>query len=59
MEEYKMSKSVKTTINIDKDLWRRFSVAVIEEEGYRKKNEVIENLIRDYIEKKKRQIAHP
>ncbi|MFP4051678.1 MAG: sugar phosphate nucleotidyltransferase [Thermoplasmata archaeon] len=47
----KMEK-VKTTINIDEELWKKFSHLVIEEKGYRKKNEVIENLIREYTEKK-------
>ncbi|RLF47983.1 MAG: phosphocholine cytidylyltransferase family protein [Thermoplasmata archaeon] len=46
-----MSK-IKTTINIDEDLWKKFSHIVIEEKGYRKKNVVIEELIRQYIEKK-------
>ncbi len=40
---------VKTTINIDEDLWKRFSVLVIQKEGLRKKNDVIEELIREYI----------
>ena len=40
---------VKTTINIDEDLWKKFSVLVIQEEGYRKKNEVIEDLVKQYI----------
>lgn len=44
-------KSIKTTINIDEDLWKRFSILVIENEGYRKKNEVIEELIRQYVKK--------
>lgn len=47
-----MHKKIKTTINIDAQLWKRFSHIVIEEKGYRKKNEVIENLIRKYVEKK-------
>ena len=45
-------KSVKTTINIDEELWKRFSILVIQEEGYRKKNEIIEELIREYIQRK-------
>lgn len=43
---------VKTTINIDEELWKKFSIMVIQEKGYRKKNEVIEDLIREYIQKK-------
>lgn len=43
---------VKTTINIDEELWKKFSIMVIQEKGYRKKNEVIEGLIREYTRKK-------
>lgn len=43
---------VKTTINIDKELWKKFSFLVIDEKGYRKKNEIIEQLIREYVEKR-------
>lgn len=42
-------KSVKTTINIDEDLWKKFSIKVIEEKGGRKKNDVIEELIKKYV----------
>lgn len=45
-----MRKSIKTTINIDEELWRRFSILVLNERGYRKKNEVIEELIREYLD---------
>jgi len=44
--------TIKTTINIDEDLWKKFSIIVIQKKGYRKKNEVIEDLIREYIQKK-------
>jgi len=40
---------VKTTINVDEELWKKFSIKVIEEKGLRKKNEVIEDLIRQFI----------
>ena len=50
MESVINTECVKTTINIDEGLWRRFSILVIEEKGYRKKNEVIEQLIREYVE---------
>jgi len=43
-------KKVKTTINIDEGLWKKFSHLIIEERGYRKKNEVIENLIQQYVD---------
>ncbi len=49
---------IKTTINIGEDLWREFSICVIEERGFRKKNEVIEELIRKYVAKwNKRRVA--
>lgn len=44
---------IKTTINIDEELWKKFSVLVIEETGYRKKNEVIEELVRKYVNQKR------
>lgn len=40
---------IKTTINVDEELWKRFSVKVIEEKGLRKKNDVIEDLIKQYV----------
>jgi len=40
---------VKTTIDIDDNVWKKFSIQIIRKKGYRKKNEVIEQLIRDYI----------
>ena len=43
---------VKTTINIDEKLWEEFSLLVIKERGYRKKTEVIEQLIKEYTQKK-------
>ncbi len=36
------------------DLWRKFSIKVIEEYGGRKKNEVIEELISKYLTEKER-----
>lgn len=42
---------VKTTITIDEELWKKFSILVIQEKGNRKKNEVIEQLIKEYIRK--------
>ncbi|MBO3840165.1 MAG: hypothetical protein QXU09_02020 [Thermoproteota archaeon] len=41
---------VKTTIDVDDELWKRFSIAVIGKKGYRKKNEIIEQLIKEYLE---------
>lgn len=43
---------VKTTIEVDDDLWRRFSLLVLRERGERKKNEVIANLLKDYVEQR-------
>ena len=41
---------VKTTIEVDDDLWRRFSLLVLRERGERKKNEVIAQLLKSYVE---------
>jgi len=41
----------KTTIDIDDDLLKRFSIIVIKKHGGRKKNDVITELIREYVEK--------
>ncbi len=44
--------TVKTTISIDERLWKNFSILVIEDKGHRKKNDVIEDLIKEYVRKK-------
>lgn len=44
--------TVKTTINIEEELWKKFSILVIQEKGYRKKNDVIEDIIREYVMKR-------
>ena len=44
-----MAKTVKTTINMDEELWKKFSIRVIQEKGGRKKNDVIEELIKKYL----------
>jgi len=54
---------VKTTIELDDDLWKRFSLLVLRERGERKKNEVIAKLIREYVEQRglsfdRRQLEH-
>lgn len=41
---------VKTTIDITDDIWRKFSIKVIEDHGGRKKNDVITALIGKYLE---------
>jgi len=40
---------VKTTIDIDDERWKRFSIKVIEEYGGRKKNDVIEALVEEFL----------
>ena len=46
---------IKTTINIDEKLWTDFSIAVLKKHGGRKKNDVIEQLLREYIEENSRE----
>jgi len=41
---------VKTTIDIDDERWKRFSIKVIEEYGGRKKNDVIEALVQAFVD---------
>lgn len=43
---------VKTTIEVDDNLWRRFSLLVLREKGDRKKNEVVADLIKEYVERR-------
>ena len=40
---------VTTTINIPDETWKRFSITVMEELGGRKKNDVITELIEEYL----------
>ena len=35
---------------INEDIWKKFTLLVIEKYGYRKKNQVIETLIKEFIE---------
>ena len=44
-------KKVKTTITIDEDLLTQFGIIVLKKYGGRKKNDVIEQLIQEYVEK--------
>ncbi len=44
---------VKTTIDLPDELWKKFSIKVIEEYGGRKKNDVIEELVKKYLKEKK------
>ena len=41
----------KTSINIDGDIWKKFSIIVLEKEGNHKLSDVIEELIKDYVKK--------
>lgn len=43
---------IKTTINVDDIIWKKFSIWVIKEEGYRKKSDVVEELIREYVDRR-------
>jgi hypothetical protein len=43
---------VKTTIELDDDLWRRFSLLVLRDRGERKKGEVIAEILREYVEQR-------
>jgi len=44
------TKMVKTTITIDEDLWTRFGIIVLKKYGGRKKTEVVEQLVKGYVE---------
>lgn len=52
-KDKKEAKKTKTSIEIDEELWKEFSILVIQKEGYRKKNEVIEKLVKGYVVKNK------
>ncbi|MEM2904440.1 MAG: hypothetical protein QW057_07960 [Candidatus Bathyarchaeia archaeon] len=43
---------VKTTIEIDDAVWRRFSLLTLRERGERKKNQVIAELIKEHVERR-------
>jgi hypothetical protein len=40
---------VKTTIDLDDELWKKFTIKVIEDYGGRKKNDVIDALLSAYV----------
>jgi len=44
---------VKTTIDLDDDVWKKFSIKVIEDFGGRKKNDVIEGLVEMFLKDEK------
>ena len=41
--------NIKTSISVDEELWKKFSITVLQKEGNRKLSEVIESLIEQYI----------
>ncbi|MDE1854667.1 MAG: hypothetical protein KGI38_13185, partial [Thaumarchaeota archaeon] len=43
-------KMVKTTINLPEAMWRDFAIKIIQTEGGRKKNEVIQRLIQKFLD---------
>ena len=44
---------VKTTIDLPDELWKKFSIRVIEDHGGRKKNDVIGELVKKYLKEKR------
>ena len=40
---------IKTSISVDEELWKKFSISVLKKEGNRKLSEVVENLMKKYI----------
>lgn len=49
VETVQTAKTVKTTINLDEDLWKKFSVKVIQEYGGRKKTDIFEALADAFV----------
>lgn len=50
-EEKPKRKIVKTTITLPEDLWKKFGIIIIQKHGGRKKNDIIVQLIKEYVEK--------
>jgi hypothetical protein len=48
---------VKTTIDLDDELWKKFSIKVIEDFGGRKKNDIIEALADAFVNSPGKTIA--
>jgi len=42
-------KKIKTTIDVPEQLWKDFSIKVIQKHGGRKKNDVIQELLEEYV----------
>ena len=51
-QQVQKPKMVKTTIDIPEDLWKKFSIKVIQEYGGRKKNDVVKELLEEYLRKR-------
>jgi len=49
VENMEPTKTVKTTINLEEELWKKFSVKVIQEYGGRKKTDVFEALAEAFV----------
>jgi metal-responsive CopG/Arc/MetJ family transcriptional regulator len=40
---------MKTTIDLEDELWKKFSIKVIQDYGGRKKNDIIEALVAEFV----------
>jgi metal-responsive CopG/Arc/MetJ family transcriptional regulator len=41
--------NMKTTIDLDDELWKKFSIKVIQDYGGRKKNDIIQALVSEFV----------
>lgn len=48
------TRKVKTSINIQEDLWKKFHIKVIQDYGGRKMSDVLEELIKAFVNSSKR-----
>jgi hypothetical protein len=49
VESIQTTKTVKTTINLDEELWKKFSIKVIQRYGGRKKTDIFEALAEAFV----------
>jgi hypothetical protein len=49
VEGIQTTKTVKTTINLDQELWKKFSIKVIDKYGGRKKTDIFEALAEAFV----------
>jgi hypothetical protein len=49
VETVQTIKTVKTTINLDEELWKKFSVKVIQDYGGRRKTDIFEALAEAFV----------